>query len=163
MAIVSLGYWMTISLADAGGNISTIEFQMTAPDAATAATDAATILANTQAITDSVVSGYQYGLRFGEDDLAAVLPAGVQNANKASLTFALAAGNKKANRRVPGATIGIFQAPTGQGENLVDPLDPALVTWATMFESGNECLMSDGEVSSGLLGGKRVHAKTRIG
>ena len=161
MALVSQGYWMTITLADAGDNRSTIEFQMTAPDAATAATDAATILANTQAITDSVVAGYSYGLRFGEDALS--LPAGVQNANKASLTFALASPNKKANRRIPGATIGIFVAAVGQGENIVDIADPALLTWSQMFETGGECLMSDGEVSQTLLAGKRVHAKTRIG
>ena len=162
MALVSTGYWMTMSIVDTGDQRSNIEFQMTAPDAATAATDAATILAATQAIIDGVVAGYNYGLRFAEDAL--VLPPGnVQVQNKASLTIQLTTANKKANRQVPTPTIGIFTDTTGPGSNIVDTTDAAILAWVALFEAGNECLLSDGEVAESLVSGKRIHARSNFG
>ena len=162
MALVSTGYWMTVTIADAGAQTSTITFQMTAPDAATADTDAVAILANTNAITDGVIVGYSIQQRFEEN--AIVYPSGGEEVqNKVSFTFLLAGRNKRANRKVPAPTIGIFDDISGPGRNVVDTTDANVVAFATMFEAGNECLLSDGESVDRLLSGKRIHAKSNFG
>ncbi len=162
MALVSTGYWLTVGIADAGAQVSTLEFQMTAPDAATAATDAATILAATNAVTDGVVVGYSIQERFEEDAL--VYPSGGEEIqNKASLTILLSGGSKRANRKIPAPTIGIFTDISGPGRNVVDVSDAAILAWVALFETGNEALLSDGEVADRLLAGKRVHAKSNFG
>lgn len=162
MALVSTGYWMTVTIADAGADTSTLTFQMTAPDAATAATDSATVLAALNAITDGIIFGYSLQERFEENNV--IYPSGGEEVeNKVSFTFLLANSNKRANRKIPAPTIGIFDDISGPGRNVVDSTDADVVTFATLFESGNELLLSDGQNSQRLLSGKRVHAKSNFG
>lgn len=163
MALVSNGYWLTVSLADNGANVSTKRYQLTAADAATAATDVATILAALANVTDSVIVSYHYGLEYKEETV--VYPAaGIENENKASITVLLdTGGGKKANHKIPAPKIGLFVAATGSSANIVDVSDTALTTYMAIFESGNQAYISDGETMASILSGKRISAKNNRG
>lgn len=158
MAIVSRGYFGTMTMADNGANQITKTWQMTAADAATAATDWAVIKAAFNAICDSVEVASSLGERFENDDIT-YPAAGVNNQDKASITVRLATGNKKANLKIPAPVIGIFSAATGPAADIVDILDADLNTYLDIFESGGEAYLSDGELMDDPLHGKRISAK----
>jgi hypothetical protein len=163
MALTSVGFFLSVQLVDGGDNTSVLRYEMTAADYTTAVTDTAVILAALQAITDAVVRKYSINHVFGE--AAFSFPAAtVQVENKASITVLLEGNdNKKANLKIPAPVIGIFTNPTGGGSNVVDLSDADLVTYFTMFQTGNECLISDGEVADSMVSGKRIHAKSNFG
>lgn len=163
MALTSMGYWLTVDLVDGGGDKTRKTYQLTAADAASAATDVAAVIAALQAVTGAVIKTYQYGLRYGEDSL--VYPAAtVQVENKAAITVQLdAVGAKRAVHTIPAPVIGIFKTATGQGANEVDIADGDLITYMTLFATGNECYISDGETMDLLVSGKRIHAHSNNG
>lgn len=158
MAIVSRGYYGTMTMADNGGNQITKTWTMTAADAATAATDWAIIKAAFNAITDAVEVASSLGERF-ENDSITYPAAGVNNQDKASITVRLTTGNKKANLKIPAPVIGIFSADTGPAADKVDILDADLNTYLDIFETGNEATLSDGEILDDPLYGRRISAK----
>lgn len=163
MALVTKGWWLRVSLADNGANVTTRRYELQATDATTAATDVAAIIAALNAVTDSVLLTYAYGEEFEEDTV--VYPAaGIENENQASVTVLLTTGGgKKANFKIPAPVIGIFQAPSGKGANIVDILDADLVTYANLFASGGEAYISDGELLDSMQSGKRISAKSQNG
>ena len=163
MALTTNGWWLTSTLVDNGGNVTTKRYDLRASDATTAATDVAAIIAAPNAITDSVMSGYRYGEEFIEDSFA-YPAAGVENENKASITCLLTTGGaKKANLKIPAPVIGIFVDTTGPSANVVDVTNAALLTYAALFESGGEAYISDGEDLDSLISGKRISAKSNNG
>jgi len=158
MAIVSRGWFGTITMADNGGNQITKTWDLTAADAATAATDFAVVKAAFNTISDSVEVASSLGERFENDDIT-YPAAGVNNQDKASITVRLTTGNKKANLKVPAPVIGIFMNTTGPGADVVDILDADLNTYLDIFETDGEATLSDGEVMDDPLSGKRISAK----
>ncbi len=163
MAITSKGWELSVSLADNGANISTLQYKLRSADATEAATDTAAVIAALDAITDSVISDYYTKEHFSEDAMA--YPAvGVQNEDKASITCLLTTGGgKKANLKIPAPVIGIFTAASGGGANTVDMSDVDLTTYLDMFKSTGECYISDGEDLSAGISGKRISAKSNFG
>lgn len=163
MALTSVGFFLSVQLVDGGDNTSVLRYELTAADYATAVTDTAIILAALQAITDAVVRKYSINHVYGE--AAFSFPAAtVQVENKASITVLLEGNdNKKANIKIPAPVIGLFVDATGGGSNVVDLSDADLVTYFTLFTTGNECLLSDGEVADSMVSGKRIHAKSNFG
>lgn len=163
MALATDGYWLTVSLVDNGGNVSTLRYELTSADAATAVTDAATIIAALDAVTNAVISNYSWGERFAENAFA-YPAAGIENEDKASVTVLLdGAGAKKANFKIPAPVIGVFMGATGPSANEVDVLDAALVTYGGIFEAGGEAYISDGETMDSMLNGKRISAGSQKG
>lgn len=166
MALTGLNFGMTISFIDNGGNQVTREYMMstsvaTYTDAATAAAGMVPIV---NALTGATISQYRVFQVFEES--AFVLPgdAGVQNENQASLTFLLAgAGSKKANLNIPAPVIGIFSASSGPNANIVDITDLSVVAFADQFLGANDFRLSDGESSSRILTGHRVHRRNSRG
>jgi hypothetical protein len=162
MALVSTGFWGSISVMDNGGQVSVLQYQLTSIDAVTALADIATIRARLEAIIDGEVIRQVYSERF--DEASIVFPAaGIEIQNKASLTASLVGRVQKANLKVPTPIIGIFTAPTGGGANVVNLTNAALVAYFSSFQTGGEALISDGEVADALLAGKRIHAKSNLG
>jgi len=158
MALVSLGWFLTMTLADNGANQITKTWALQSADAAAAATDAAAIRAAFNAVCDSVEVAYGLGERFEENTIT-YPAAGINNQDKASITVRLLTGNKKANLKIPAPKIGIFANETGPGADVVDILDVDLNTYLDVFKTASEAYLSDGEVMEEPLSGKRISAK----
>lgn len=171
MALVSAGFFLTVTLADAGGNKSTLQYDLQSADIATAQTDAATILAELDPLTDAVPVAYRIGQAFKEDTTF-FAATGVEIENIASVVARIdAVGEKYAQFKVPAPNVGIFQAANGSGYNVVDGGNADLVAYLNLFQTagnGGIAFVSDGEnlVSPGTAGnvkGKRIHRKSRKG
>jgi hypothetical protein len=166
MALASVGWFLHVTLSDTGGNHSVLRYDLTATDATTAATDAATILAALGDITDAAVIGYALGEKF-EDDAVEYGLGEVENIALISARID-SAEQKHAIIRVPAPVVGIFKAATGPDYNVVDAADTDLITYLNVFATGNEALLSDGEAldspgTAGNVTGKRIHRKSRKG
>lgn len=169
MAIVSDGFDLRVNLADTGGKIFPVPFQLVAADAAAAATAAATILTRLAGVSALVVAGYSIAERFIEDALVLPTAPAVEGENKARLVLQLdGAPNKKHTMEIPGAIASIFQAISGPGYDTVDLADVALQNYISTWHSGGLATLSDGEnvdivPNAGILAGKRVHKKSNFG
>lgn len=162
MAIVSNGFWGTISLADNGGQVSVLQYQMQESSFALALSDIALIATALAALTNSKVSAYSCAERYVEDNL--ILPAdGVQNEGKASLTVSLTGGIKKANLKIPAPVIDMFAGTEGGAANQVNTTYVPLLTYVNYFAPAAKAYISDGETVNSLLSGKRIHAKSNLG
>lgn len=168
MALVSDGFEMSITVADHGDNRSTLSYEFdpaTTADFAAALVGAAGIAADLQALTNSVVVGYRVQEVFIEDAIA--LPAaGVENEDKASVTFSIDGTNKKGNFKIPapvsaGAT-NIFGV-VGPAANQVNTSAATLQAYADNFRTAGQFLVSDGEKLDVILVGKRISAKNNNG
>lgn len=166
MALTGLNFGMVVSFVDNGGNQVTREYMMK-PEVATfddAAAAAAAMTPIVDALTGATIPKYRVFQEF--EETAFVLPgdAGVQVENQASLTFLLDnVGSKKANLNIPAPVIGIFSASSGPNANVVDIADAAVVAFADQFLAAADFRLSDGEASSRILTGHRVHKRSSRG
>lgn len=163
MSLVTMGWFLAVTLADNGAGTITLQYAMRSADATEAAADAAAIISALDAVTNSVITDYYIKHKYSENSLS-YPAAGVENKDKASITCLLSgAGNKKANLKIPAPVIGLFSASSGGGANSVDMSDTDLNTYLDLFKSGNECYISDGEDLSTGVSGKRIGARTNFG
>lgn len=164
MALVSVGWEATITLYDKGSNPTTLKYELQAIDYTTAIASALAVVTALLAITNAVAGGYRVSEVFGND--AFLLPVTGEIENKASITAQLAgAGEGKANVKVPAPIDGIFVGAPGSGANynVVDVDDVTLIAYETVFKSGESAYLSDGQVITSFVNGKRVHAKSTRG
>lgn len=165
MAIQTAGFELSISVADNGANVSTLSWQANTAvviDFDTAQAQRDLLVADLIAITDSVFVGSRLTEVQYEDTI--VYPAdGVENENKASITYLIDGTNKKGNIKIPAPKIAIFTAPTGPSANIVDILDGLVVGYMANFESTGGWFVSDGESVGTTLKGKRISAKNNNG
>jgi len=167
MALVSIGFKLTVTLSDQGGNKSTLKFDLVAVDAETAAADAEDIVAALDAITTAAIIGYNVGEQFSED----TVEFGTGEVESVALIVArIEADEKKyANIRVPAPVVGIFKAAAGDDYNEVDAADTDLVAYLNLFaDSTGVALLSDGETlrspgTAGNVTGKRIHRASKKG
>lgn len=163
MAYVSAGWKMFISMIDNGGNSTTKTYDLTSADADAAATDSAAVLAALDAVTDALITDYGYYEKMVQDTVT-YPSAGVQIEDLALLEFDIVGDpTKKATITIPAPAIGIFNASSGAGANVVDTADAAVVTYRDLFRTAGECTISDGEVANSLIKGRRIHRKSRRG
>lgn len=166
MALAEVGYVLMVVLSDQGGNKSTLRFDMTATDAATAATDAATIIAALGAVTTAQIVSYSVNHVYQEDT---DLYGEGESENVASISARIdSAQTKYATLRIPAPVDGIFQAAEGPLYNQIDPADTDLGVYLSVFATGHQALVSDGEALldptvAGNVTGKRIHRKSRKG
>lgn len=168
MALVSTGYRLTVNIYDHGGNVSTLAWRYrsaTTADFASALSGAVALIADLVTVTNGVIGGYNVTEVFEEDSFA--LPAdGVENENKASITYSISGTSKKGNLKIP-APIGsgannIFGI-TGAAANQVNLSATNLIAYTDNFRVVNQFEVSDGEALDVLLVGKRVSAKNNNG
>lgn len=168
MALVSDGFYLTVTLMDSGLNTSTLNFDLVAADHATAVTDSATVIAALSAVTQAEIKAYSISNRFYEDNISVPI-AGIQIENQALVVVQLASSPlKKASIRIPAPSPDIFLALTGEGSNTVDVLNAELVDYVDIWqETGGIATLSDGEaINDGLaaiLRGRRVHRASNKG
>lgn len=163
MAIVSTGFFMSVTMQDNGGNLTSVEYQLTAALYADAVTDSATILAALIAVSDGVVMSYDIRERYDNDTVG--FPAsGVQAEVSASLTSLInGAGSKKANIRIPMPKSTIFTATSGDGANNVALTNTNVIAYHALFTTGQQATISDGEIAGALVSGVRVTRRARRG
>lgn len=167
MALVSAGFWLTVTLRDSGGNPSNLTYDLVAATAANAATAAADILTRLALVTASEVSGYSLAERFQEN--AFVYPADAENENRAVITCSLNGfANKPVTVVIPAPVDGLFVQPAGgPGYNIVDITQADLISYIDIWRvTGALAQISDGEYigdSGSILKGKRTHRQSSNG
>lgn len=167
MALSTQGYFGTVTLVDNGNNTSTLRYDLTGADFATALSELQGIVTDLDTITDAVVKQYTVGEQYKETAL--VLPiGGVQVENRASISCLIAGEvDKYATLIVPAPVAGLFTGASGDAANIVDPADADLLTYLGHFVSGAEATVSDGEViaspGAATVKGKRIHKASRRG
>jgi len=168
MPFTDAAFGMTVTFIDSGSNTASREYMMdttsvtTFAEAQTAAVAAIPVI---QATSDAPIASYRVFQTYSESAL--VLPATVQIENTMSLTYQLVlAGNKKANLNVPAPKITMFIAATGPQSNIVntnETTNTVLAAFSDLFQPAGDFTLSDGEKSSRILSGKRVHKKSSRG
>lgn len=168
MAIVDDGFDLYISLVDAGGDVSTVSYALTAATHADALTAAGTILTRLEAVTKAVVKGYSIVNRYVENDLTLPI-ADVQVENRAKVVSRIADSPlKTAVFYIPAPEDAIFLGgPGSPAYNIVDTLDAALLLYSSIWiETADDlATISDGEYleTAGLLRGERTHRRASHG
>ena len=169
MALTSVGYFTNVTMTDSGKNKSTLHYKLVSADIETAVTDAGTLIAALNAITDGVITSYSVGEEFNED-ATFVAAEGVQVENVAIVSVRLDNTEEKwAQLRIPAPNVGIFLATTGTKSNEIDPADSALNTFLDLFVADTGiCKISDGEYIAdpavvANVEGKRIHRASRKG
>jgi len=164
MALASGGWWVYVTVADHGDNRSTLSYQcdpVLVVDGITAQAAAAAIVADLDALTNSIIVGYRVEEVYYNDSIA--LPAdGIENENKASITYSIDGTNKKGNFKIP-APISTLFGTTGGAANQVNTALAALQSYADNFRTAGEFVISDGEKLDVVLVGKRISAKNNNG
>lgn len=163
MALVSDGFSLTVQLKDTGDNSTTRTYELTAATAAAAATDAATIMADLDALTNAVIVGYTIGERFVEDALTLPTSAEVENCAEIS-AYIVGSPTKTATVNIPAPVPGIFVGTSGKNFNIVDTSDTLVQNFLAHFGNAGEATLSDGEIiNPTTASGKRIHKKSRRG
>lgn len=166
MALASVGFFLTVTLSDQGGNRSTLRYDLNSIDIATALTDAATVLAELDPITDAAIVAYSVGQKYEEDTSAFGLG---EVENIASIVARIdSAEQKYATIKIPAPADGIFKAAAGPDYNVVDASDADLVAYLNLFATAGVATLSDGETldspgTAGNVVGKRIHRGSRKG
>lgn len=163
MALVSNGFWLSVTLRDNGGNETTRRYQLSSADATAAGTDSATILAALGAVTDAVIVSW-FNYQMFVEDAFAYPGSGVEIENLALLAFDIVDHPEKtATLTIPAPAPAIFVATSGAGANIVNTSNAAVIAYGALFQTGGEALISDGEVAQTLVSGKRIHRKSSRG
>ncbi len=169
MAQISKGFFLGVTLKDHGGNASTLEFQYRAAttiDFASALSGAIALIADLEAVTNSVVTGYSVREKF-ENDAIALPVAGVENEDKASFSFQLAGGNEVSNMKIPApvsAGVDNLFGVVGASANQMIMTAPTLVAYTDNFRLlGQFQITKNADALDVLLVGKRISAKNNNG
>lgn len=163
MAWQSLGFTLTIQSIDNGDNQTSKTFDMTAPDYATALVDALVILGFYEAVTNSGTVSYSIAHKWYNDALS--VPGGAESQVEAKALIVMRDSVnplKKHTVRIASPDPTVFLAASGDGANIVDVNDAAILAFAGLYTPGgsNKAYISDGEqaedMPDGLLYGRRV-------
>lgn len=156
----SLGWFLTVSLADQGGQISTLEYMLKAIDYATAQASVTAILAQIGNVTQSSFSSYSLSQRYMEDSLA--YPGAAQNEIKATIIVNLTGGTKKATLNIPAPTNGLFVAATGPNSDVLDTLDADVIAYVALYAVGGSAYISDGEDADFVVRGRKTSRRNGL-
>lgn len=166
MALNSTGFFLTVTVADQGGNQATLRYDLVAADFTAASTAAAGILTFLGAVSGAQVQSYRVGEAYAED--TDFFGSG-EIENIAQITAKLTTDGKTANIKIPAPLDAIFVAASGPDYNVVDPSDTAVINYVSIWEAGTGyATLSDGEsvrdsATAGNFYGKRVHRGSRKG
>lgn len=169
MALTSLGFKLSVKIMDNGGNTTTRSWMMQSADHAAAVIDAGQVLTRLAAVSNGAIVSYEMSEVFAEDALT--IPADASSQIEANM---LLIGRdetnplKKHSIRVPSPDPGVFLTGSGDGANIVDLNDAAVIAWYGCFTTNGELFISDGDIcldegQGGLLSGRRVTHRSRRG
>lgn len=176
MALALEKYNLSVKVADAAGNIGTMNFRISALEANTAAVTAAAVAAEVQALTDGKVVGYSLSIIYGENaDYFGATGSEVENIAQVNFRLQQSAVpdgpiGKWGAIRIPAPKGALFLGTTGALRNTVDPANAALQDLLTRYD-GNltyTITTSDGQNAEdvtveGNVNGHRIHRKSNRG
>lgn len=156
MALVSAGFFYSVTLIDKNLNETTKEYALTSADYANAVTDSGAILTALNLITDAFVVKTALTQRLEEN--AVTPPTSEQSISDfvSATTLIEGAGTKKANWSVPMPT------PTIMSGNDLIITNANVLAYHALFQTGGEATISDGEVAGVLQKGVRVSRARRF-
>lgn len=149
------GFFLTWSGIDRNNEPAHKEWEMTAPDEATALADAAIIIPQWQLLTQCDTVGYTVQKRFEED--AVVTPSAGERQTKAVVTTRIDGSNEKATIEIPAPVETLFRALTGDDNKIVNINFLALTEFVNNFivAEDNRLFISDGEKVAEILRGRK--------
>jgi hypothetical protein len=167
MALVAQGWSVIVALRDRGGGVTTRTYDLVATDAAGDASvplgNAASLLADLEALTDCKV--YQYHVAKNFRDTAFTLPtvATAENEQHLLITAPIAGKpNESATLDIPGPKDATFQATSGKLAN-VGIVTGIVQDFVLDFVAAgvNLATISDGDQLTGTdFSGKRTHSRS---
>lgn len=167
MALAAQFWQTTVSLVDNGGNVTNRTYRNRATSQTEAETAAADLVVKLGDVSDCAIKAYSVTRVFEDSGVLFPADAGVQIENQAEVVVELAgAGQKTATMNIPAPKIGIFVASGGPGANNVDISDADFAAFLGLFQTVigvNGYSLSDGEIVSYAIDGKRIHRKSRRG
>lgn len=146
MALVSQGFSATLSLVDKQNDDYQKVYELQGADYAAAVASLGNIITFFTGVSDLVVSGYILRERVVEDAL--VTPT-VGNATDQAFVTARKSDTFKHTITIPAPKDAIFVSATGQGNNVIDTANTALLAYMEAFVSGGQAFVSDGEFLAG--------------
>lgn len=172
MALTVDGWKLTVTLVDASiKNQSTLTYMMnpaTVTDYITASAARAAVIAALQNVTGMAIKAHRLSEVTIEGGVLSPV-AGTERENIAFVNVRIDGEPlKPASFKVPGALDGMFLAAAGPDRNVVDVQDADLITYAELWNTGAELVLSDGEntetgSTGGMLSGKRIHVANSNG
>lgn len=158
MALVSGGFYLSVTLQDSGLNTTTKEFELRGATIGDAITNAGQHITLLNAVTDANVVRYSVSERTYED--APSTPASGEVEELAILAVRTS-GGKGAVIEIPAPNPSLFVATTGVNKNVVDIADTAVGDYYASFLAAGNVFISDGENAAQLLSGQRGTKKSR--
>lgn len=176
MALTFEKYGLTVKIADAGGNIASMQFRISALEANTALVTASAIAAEVQALTNGKVVGYALTLSYTEDaDYFGAAGSEVENIAQINFRLAQAATpdgpiGKWGSIRIPAPKDAMFLGTVGELRNKVNPAYADLVELLERYDGTLTYTVttSDGQLAEevttpGNVNGHRIHRKSNRG
>lgn len=150
------GWFVTIVMIDRNEDEARREFELTATDPADAITEGKALALEYANLTQCNIVARHIAYRDQNDSIS--VPSAGEVQTKAIVTLRLAGGNEKATLDIPAPVETMFLALTGANNKVVNTTFPALTTFVANLQAGagQTALISDGEVVSSILRGKKV-------
>lgn len=160
MAFVVERYEAKFTLVDSKGKRTTRSFQMNSASISVAETQAISIRDRLGIVSNCAIESYYVGKVFTNNAFA--LPASADIENQLTISAPILGNAKKrADISIPAPDISNFQSTSGEGRNKPNFAATYLDLFLTMFTTGQQCLIADGEnIVKSDLKGKRIHKST---
>lgn len=160
MALVVQRYETKVTLVDSKGKRTTRTFQMNSANIQTAETQALSIVQRLGIVSRCAIEQYWVGKVFTNNAFALPTNADIENQLTISAPI-LGNAKKRADISIPAPDVSNFQSPSGEGYNKPNFAATYLDLFLTMFTTGQQCLIADGEnIVKTDLKGKRIHKTT---
>ncbi len=171
MALVGVSWDIIVTLADRGGQTTTLtfvtDFDPALTDITTIETFQNQLLIDLQAVTQLQIKTYGLMRRGLNDALVLPVSEGAQKENNAHITMPVnGIPNKSATFDIPGPETGVFKGTSGKASDEVDFTNPALLALLANYKTTGHLTISDGErVTSDVASyaGVRSHKHNRRG
>jgi len=168
MAFIGQSWVLDVTFVDSGANQTTRRYELAVTDDAGDLTDVIAAVASVMTVlvadSDAHISKQTLSKTSVEDSFT--LPTGAVNVEENAQISAKIAGipNKSAVFEVPAPKIGMFQATSGPGRNLVQFATAPTPAIVNIFKAGGEATISDGEtITDQGIKGRRIHHKSTKG
>lgn len=137
-----MAWQYTLSVAGSAGKVTNLNYMLQSADYATAVTDAATIFAALQAVSDVNIQK----ARLSEiTEYTVSLPSGVDTAIVATLSGKISGSTKSVVVRFPAPKDSLRLGTEGDEYNELDLSNAAVEAYWDLFNPASEAYISDGE------------------
>lgn len=146
MALTAVGFELSVSLVDTGGEVSNKTYGVRGADYTEALANAAAFLVDLAAASLCVVTGYHLSTVFAEDAITLPTSAGARNSMQAVITVDIADNPlKHATIVIPGPVANVFVSTSGPNSDIVNAVHAIVTALVDNFKAAGSVFISDGE------------------